>query len=130
MVNGPIPEGLFIDHINRVRFDNRINNLRLVTHSENMLNRDYAEINKKINSRTEKGTHKRRRLIAGDGPNNSMLGVSKNRKGRTKPWVARIWHEGKNLYLGAFLTIEEAREAYLSAARNIANSAARLKRRR
>ena len=33
-----IPEGFEIDHINRIRHDNRIDNLRLVTHSENMLN--------------------------------------------------------------------------------------------
>lgn len=32
-------EGLEIDHINRVRHDNRISNLRVVTHSENSVNR-------------------------------------------------------------------------------------------
>ncbi|MCJ2709130.1 HNH endonuclease, partial [Escherichia coli] len=35
IVYGTMPDG-FIDHINRVRTDNRISNLRLVTHSENM----------------------------------------------------------------------------------------------
>ena len=38
MHNGAIPKGMFIDHINRVRDDNRIENLRLVTHSQNALN--------------------------------------------------------------------------------------------
>lgn len=38
MFNGPIPEGMEIDHINHNRFDNRIENLRCVTHSENQQN--------------------------------------------------------------------------------------------
>jgi hypothetical protein len=33
------PDGLEIDHINRVRDDNRLSNLRIVTHSQNSLNR-------------------------------------------------------------------------------------------
>ena len=34
-----IPEGMFIDHINGIRNDNRISNLRLLTPYENCLNR-------------------------------------------------------------------------------------------
>lgn len=37
--NGEIPEGLQIDHKNRVRNDNRIDNLRVVTQEENNQNR-------------------------------------------------------------------------------------------
>ena len=33
--NGPIPDGLFIDHMNGVRGDDRIENLQLVKRSEN-----------------------------------------------------------------------------------------------
>jgi hypothetical protein len=40
MHNGCIPTGLQIDHINRVRNDNRIDNLRLATAQENMRNSD------------------------------------------------------------------------------------------
>ena len=37
--NGDMPKGLEIDHINRQRGDNRLDNLRLVTHQENHFNR-------------------------------------------------------------------------------------------
>jgi hypothetical protein len=38
MHNGPIPTGLVVDHINRDRSDNRIENLRLVTQQQNVWN--------------------------------------------------------------------------------------------
>ena len=34
--NGEVPEGFELDHINAKRDDNHLDNLRLVTHSENM----------------------------------------------------------------------------------------------
>ena len=39
MANGPIPEGMQIDHIDRNKGNNSRTNLRLVTHSQNMHNR-------------------------------------------------------------------------------------------
>ncbi len=38
MLKGEIPKGLEIDHINRIRDDNRIENLRLVTRQQNQWN--------------------------------------------------------------------------------------------
>ncbi len=38
MFNGPIPSGLFIDHINQVPGDDRIENLRLANQSQNNMN--------------------------------------------------------------------------------------------
>ncbi|MCW6525288.1 HNH endonuclease [Yersinia ruckeri] len=39
ILNGKIPDGLHIDHINGVRDDNRISNLRLVKNNKNCQNR-------------------------------------------------------------------------------------------
>lgn len=48
MLYGNIDDGLFIDHINGVRDDNRICNLRLVTKQQNSINRrDYISPKKK-----------------------------------------------------------------------------------
>ena len=38
MHNGPIPDGMMMDHVNGVRSDNRLQNLRLATNRENQWN--------------------------------------------------------------------------------------------
>lgn len=45
--HGDVPEGLFLDHINGDRQDNRIVNLRVVTKQENAMNRKRANCNSK-----------------------------------------------------------------------------------
>ena len=45
MFHGEIPDGLHIDHINGVTTDNRIENLRLVTVSQNAMNRKPRKTN-------------------------------------------------------------------------------------
>ena len=52
--NGKIPDGLQIDHINTVRDDNRLVNLRVVTHKENCKNSITAERNREANRRKSK----------------------------------------------------------------------------
>lgn len=92
-VYGRHPDGE-IDHINRVRNDNRIVNLREVSHRENSMNRGVRSDNK-----------------------SGSKGVCKNSSGRS--WRAYIKVNGKYKHLGnyadlelASLVAEEAREKY------------------
>ena len=62
MLNGPIPEGMQIDHINGKTSDNRIENLRVVTCSENHQNKKRAN-----GFQTHKKTGKFRARIGVDG---------------------------------------------------------------
>ena len=80
-----------IDHINGVRDDNRIENLREATRSENARN-----------------IHKARK-----DNRTGYIGVRKDR-GR---WEARIKVNGKYIHLGCFGSPQEAQKAYLDAKR-------------
>lgn len=81
--NGDVPDGLEIDHINGQRNDNRIENLRLVTRSENLQN-----------TRT---------------PNHSSTGIKgvSFDKGSCK-YRAHISTDGKTEFLGSFTLLEDA----------------------
>lgn len=85
---GNEPEGP-IDHINGVRNDNRISNLRIVTPSENTQNMHAVRSDNKL----------------------GITGV-RCRGGR---FEARITIGGKTHHLGRFSTAQEAEEAYLRA---------------
>lgn len=87
-VYGKLPE-YEIDHINRDRLDNRIENLRDVPHFENCQNQ---------------GAKK-----------NSILGVKGVSKVRNK-YTAKISILGKIIRLGTFDTLEEAKAKYDTAA--------------
>jgi len=80
---------LEVDHINRIKTDNRIANLRLVNKSENMLNR------------------------VGRNVCGSVPGVSK-RPGKEK-WRSTITLGGTTHQLGTYLSLEAAVEARLLA---------------
>jgi hypothetical protein len=82
-----------IDHINGIRHDNRLCNLRQVTPQQNTMNR-------KKTSKT-----------------NKFKGIYylKNKK----KWIAEICFEKQRKYLGSFNTPEEAGQAYESAAKNV-----------
>jgi len=80
-----------IDHINTIRSDNRIANLRVATHAQNLQNRS--------------------------GPTSAsstkLLGVSWHKA--SKKWIAQICLDQKKIYLGTYETQKEASEAYWSA---------------
>lgn len=84
----------FIDHINMDKSDNRIENLRLATKSENMLNRGAQKNN-----------------------TSGLKGAYYNK--RQKSWYSRIKFEGVDKFLGYFAGPEEAHEAYKTASMNI-----------
>lgn len=86
MCYGFYGEGLEVDHINHVRNDNRLFNLRFVTHGENMRN-------KSVNSKNTSG----------------VTGVcfSKARK----KYIAQIKVNREFIHLGYFETLEEAAAA-------------------
>jgi len=84
-----------IDHINRVKDDNRLENLRDVSRSQNKQNQG-ASIRNKVGI---KGVYPYR-----------------NNGKQTGKWAAAICHRGKGHFLGAYSTIEEAQAAYASAA--------------
>lgn len=90
MHNGHIPDGMQIDHINHIRDDNRIENLRLVTNLENGMNQGLA-----INNTS------------------GSTGVTWNSE-RNK-WMAQIKVRGKNIYLGLFIDFSSAVKARIAA---------------
>ncbi len=86
-VNGEWPTQQ-IDHINGIRDDNRISNLRDVSRSEN-------QRNQKIHRKGQ------------------MLGVTFLKQ--INKWKAQIKIDGHEKYLGRYLTEQEAHNAYLHA---------------
>lgn len=86
MCYGFCGEGLDVDHINHVRNDNRLVNLRFVTHGGNMRN-------KSVSSKNTSG----------------VTGVC-FLKARKK-YMAQIRVDGENIFLGRFETLEEAAAA-------------------
>lgn len=86
-VHGRWPEPM-IDHINQIKHDNRLENLREATAYQNIGNR--------------RGWSK-----------HGMKGAVWNKDA----WEAQIKKDGRNYYLGRFQTAEAARAAYLVKAR-------------
>jgi hypothetical protein len=82
-----------IDHINGIRDNNQLENLRDVSGSVNMQNQRIARLDNKC----------------------GLLGV--NKKGNR--WEAKISVVGKNHYLGLFATPKEAHAAYIEAKRRL-----------
>ena len=80
-----------VDHINNIKTDNNVNNLRWATNSENQYNKKLS----KINTSGAKGVcyHK-----------------------RDKKWLASIKLDGIKIHIGYFDTIEEAKQARIKKA--------------
>jgi len=83
--NGEIKAGLEIDHINGIKTDNRIENLRLATKSQN-------QHNSKIRIDNKSG----------------VKGVHWNKK--AKKWIAKIKHNTIEHHLGTFNSLEDAKD--------------------
>jgi len=92
-MTGEMPDG-YIDHINRIRSDNRFSNLRLATHGQN-----------RANSVT---TNK-----------HGFKGVVYKKWLKAKPYQAQITFNKKVIYLGCHATPEEAHAAYKEAAEKL-----------
>lgn len=94
MVNGQIQDGMEIDHINGLRADNRLSNLRLVTRSGNQRNKSLQRNN-----------------------TSGYMGVYLNKKsGR---YIAQIGINGLSTYIGSFNTAEQAHQAHMMASRDL-----------
>ena len=89
-LNGEIPEGFTVDHINGVPSDNRIKNLRCVSVSENYKNKSTPRSN-----------------------TSGHVGVSFHKA--SQKWRARIQNKMKERHLGLFDTKKEAIEAWVRA---------------
>jgi hypothetical protein len=86
MHNGPIEKGFIIDHIDGDHLNNRIENLRITTASQNNMNRKTPSNN-----------------------NSGVTGVGF--RSREQKWIARININGKRKQLGVFDTLEAAAQA-------------------
>lgn len=89
---GEIKGSVEIDHINRNKSDNRITNLRMVSHKQNMENQETHFNNK-----------------------SGYKGVSW--WAPTQKWKAQIGHYGKKYHIGLYQTKKEAKVAYEERAR-------------
>jgi hypothetical protein len=88
------PAGMFTDHINHNKTDNRRCNLRVCTISQNTFN-------SKLRSNNTSG----------------IKGVSYSKK--SKKWMAQIQYLGTDFYLGCYDNIEDAAIAYDNKSREL-----------
>lgn len=91
-VHGSMPTGV-VDHINGIRTDNRIENLRDVSVKDNVQNIRIAKVDNK----------------------SGALGVSWHKS--NERWQASIRIDGRCKFLGYFDTVAEAHKAYVDAKR-------------
>lgn len=98
-VNGSLPSG--IDHVNGVKGDDRIDNLRAATQAQNVTNSRRPSTNKS----GVKGVHWHP---------------------QSKRWRVQIGYDKRKEHIGLYETIDEAAQAYAEAARRKYGQFARL----
>ena len=79
--NGDIPSHLYVDHIDNDPSNNKIQNLQLLTITQNLCKRERVACPK---------------------------GTVYLREGRRKPWQVKINYKGKAIHIGSFTTDQEA----------------------
>lgn len=84
------PKGLTVDHINGDGLDNQRSNLRICTESENLKNRK----------------HQKNRCSS------KFIGVSRMRNKKSIKWSAKIWTDGRTMWLGCFDIEVDAAKKY------------------
>ena len=95
------PNGMDVDHANGDKLDNRKENLRICTRSENLCNKEIT---------------------------NNLMGAYYRSECCRKPWFSAITFNGKQKYLGSFYTAEEAHEMYKKESIRIHGKYSRFKR--
>ena len=101
--HGLYDKNKFVDHANRNRLDNRKYNLRMVTKSQNAMNRE-----KQTNNTS------------------GYKGVYFYKSNKTNPWKAQIRTKNKNKGIGYYKTAIEAAYAYDEKAKKLHGEFARL----
>ncbi|WP_332116048.1 HNH endonuclease [Azorhizobium caulinodans] len=94
-VHGMIPDRMEIDHINRDPGDNRLENLRLATSSQ-------QKMNKRVQRNSRSG----------------LKGAYYHACRSGMKWRSQIKVGGKLIFLGYFPTAEDAHEAYVAASKS------------
>jgi hypothetical protein len=86
---GHKPDGYtkVVDHINGIRDDDRLSNLQVITHRENITRARFGK--------------------------NKYTGVTRLKKAKKNPFLAAIVIDSKRVHLGVFPTEELAAEAYI-----------------
>lgn len=82
------------DHLNGIKTDNRLENLRVATNAQNSMNRGLN----KNNTSGEKGVYWHK---------------------RAQKWMAYIMYQGRRIHLGLFMTKEAAALAYSQTAKQL-----------
>lgn len=81
-----------IDHINHDRADNRIENLRDVSHKENLQNRRPLPT-----------------MAVNDATQSGIRGINYDK--HAGKWLVRIWRDGRHVHIGRFMELSDAIKA-------------------